>query len=92
MQSKTREKVRWRNIGLDHARADSTEPWVWSFGWQDFHSHKWMYDEFSLEAPLKRVGFEEAGRCHVSRAGFPAFRKSKIPAELMTELESVWKA
>lgn len=37
--------------------------------WQDFHSHKWMYDSDSLMALFRRVGFVEVKpmECHVSR-------------------------
>ncbi len=37
--------------------------------WQDFHSHKWMYDADSLISLFKRTGFEQVERreCHNSR-------------------------
>lgn len=37
--------------------------------WQDFHTHKWMYDADSLGALLKSVGFVEVERkeCYESR-------------------------
>ena len=37
--------------------------------WQDFHSHKWMYDADSLIFLFKRTGFEqvEQRECHDSR-------------------------
>lgn len=37
--------------------------------WQDFHSHKWMYDADSLIALFKRAGFVDAARrdCYDSR-------------------------
>ncbi len=37
--------------------------------WQDFHSHKWMYDADSLISLFKRTGFEQAQQreCHDSR-------------------------
>jgi predicted SAM-dependent methyltransferase len=37
--------------------------------WQDFHSHKWMYDADSLMALFKRAGFAEVEKrgCHDSR-------------------------
>jgi predicted SAM-dependent methyltransferase len=37
--------------------------------WQDFHSHKWMYDADSLSALLTSAGFVEIQRreCHDSR-------------------------
>lgn len=39
--------------------------------WQDFHSHKWMYDSDSLMALLRWAGFVEVQQmeCHVSRIG-----------------------
>jgi predicted SAM-dependent methyltransferase len=42
--------------------------------WQDFHSHKWMYDADSLIALFNRTGFVQVERreCHDSRiAGIP---------------------
>jgi ubiquinone/menaquinone biosynthesis C-methylase UbiE len=37
--------------------------------WQDFHSHKWMYDSDSLIALVQAAGFSEAHRrdCYQSR-------------------------
>jgi len=37
--------------------------------WQDFHSHKWMYDADSLSALFKATGFVQVERkeCHDSR-------------------------
>jgi SAM-dependent methyltransferase len=36
--------------------------------WQDFHSHKWMYDEQSLSRLLRSVGFVEVVRRNYSES------------------------
>ena len=37
--------------------------------WQDFHSHKWMYDEESLRHLMRGAGFAEIERKEYAESG-----------------------
>ena len=51
--------------------------------WQDFHSHKWMYDADSLMALFRETGFVQVEQrdCHVSR--IPGIHEVEDPSRIL---------
>jgi predicted SAM-dependent methyltransferase len=51
--------------------------------WQDFHSHKWMYDEASLASLLKSVGFVDLGRRNYAESKIPNITDVEDPSRIV---------
>jgi len=51
--------------------------------WQDFHSHKWMYDEQSLTALLRSVGFVDVVRRNYGESLIPNITDVEDPSRIL---------
>jgi len=51
--------------------------------WQDFHSHKWMYDEQSLSSLLRSVGFIDVVRRNYSECLIPNISDVEDPSRIL---------
>jgi ubiquinone/menaquinone biosynthesis C-methylase UbiE len=51
--------------------------------WQDFHSHKWMYDEQSLSNLLRSVGFVDVVRRNYSESLIPNISDVEDPSRIL---------
>jgi predicted SAM-dependent methyltransferase len=50
--------------------------------WQDFHSHKWMYDEWSLTSLLRSTGFVDVVRRNYSESLIPNVSAVEDPSRI----------
>ena len=51
--------------------------------WQDFHSHKWMYDEHSLSSLLRAVGFVDVVRRNYAESLIPNITAVEEPSRIL---------
>ena len=51
--------------------------------WQDFHSHKWMYDEHSLSSLLRSVGFVDVVRKNYAESLIPNVTAVEEPSRIL---------
>ena len=51
--------------------------------WQDFHSHKWMYDERSLSGLIRSVGFVDVVRRNYSESLIPNISDVEDPSRIL---------
>ena len=51
--------------------------------WQDFHSHKWMYDERSLSSLLRSAGFVDVVRRNYSESLIPNISDVEDPGRIL---------
>lgn len=51
--------------------------------WQDFHSHKWMYDEQSLANLLRSVGFVDVARRNYAESMIPNITDIEDPSRIL---------
>jgi SAM-dependent methyltransferase len=51
--------------------------------WQDFHSHKWIYDEQSLSSLLRSVGFADVVRREYAESLIPNITDVEDPSRIL---------
>ena len=51
--------------------------------WQDFHSHKWMYDERSLSSLIRSAGFVDVVRRNYSESLIPNISEVEDPSRML---------